>query len=108
MDVTFFEHQSYYPKSEIQREIMREYQLWDILALNLSTQFNLGSPRNHSKLLQPMIILLKTPFLSKLSKLRVILLQLQFNPLFIIIPNQHKFRIMSFVSMLGEKDPKRR
>ena len=30
MDVTFFKHQSYYPKSEIQGEIMREYRLWDI------------------------------------------------------------------------------
>ena len=30
MDVTFFEHQSCYPKFEIQGENMREYQLWDI------------------------------------------------------------------------------
>ena len=31
MDVTFFEHQSYYPKPEIQGEQLREYQFWDIL-----------------------------------------------------------------------------
>ena len=31
MDVTFFEHQSYYPKPDIQGENTREYQLWDIL-----------------------------------------------------------------------------
>ena len=31
MDVTFFEHQPYYPKSDIQVEnLIQEYQLWDI------------------------------------------------------------------------------
>ena len=29
MDVTLFEHQSYYPKSDIQGENLREYQLWE-------------------------------------------------------------------------------
>ena len=31
MDVTFFEHQSYFPKPAIQGENSREFQLWDIL-----------------------------------------------------------------------------
>ncbi|PKA63925.1 Retrovirus-related Pol polyprotein from transposon TNT 1-94 [Apostasia shenzhenica] len=31
MDVTFFENQSYFPKSEIQGENSREYQIWDLL-----------------------------------------------------------------------------
>jgi hypothetical protein len=30
MDVTFFEHQAYYPKSDIQGENMQEYQNWGI------------------------------------------------------------------------------
>ncbi|KAG6762590.1 hypothetical protein POTOM_033100 [Populus tomentosa] len=30
MDVTFFEHQAYYPKSDLQGATMREYQNWDI------------------------------------------------------------------------------
>lgn len=29
MNVTFFDHQPYYPKAKIQGENMREYQLWD-------------------------------------------------------------------------------
>lgn len=42
MDVKFFEHQSYFPKTEIQGENSREYQLWDKLQ---DTQSNISLPR---------------------------------------------------------------
>ena len=43
MDVTFFEHQSYYPKSEIQGKIMREYQLWDISGIEFDHSLQPGN-----------------------------------------------------------------
>lgn len=43
MDVTFFENQSYYPKSAIQGENSREYQIWDLLQ---DTQANLNPPNS--------------------------------------------------------------
>ena len=43
MDVTFFEHQPYYPKSDIQgKNLIQEYQLWDIDA---TTTNNYPSPQ---------------------------------------------------------------
>ena len=43
MDVTFFEHESYYPKSKIQGEIMREYQLQDISGIESDYSLQLGN-----------------------------------------------------------------
>ncbi|GAA0147741.1 transmembrane signal receptor [Lithospermum erythrorhizon] len=43
MDVTFFEHQPYFPQSAIQRENLKEFQLWNILQ---DTQSVYSSPQS--------------------------------------------------------------
>ncbi|KAE8668064.1 putative ion channel POLLUX-like 2-like isoform X2 [Hibiscus syriacus] len=53
MDVTFFEHQPYYPKFDIQGEtnFTQEYQIWDIdESVQLSPNSNSISPQQHLSL----------------------------------------------------------
>ena len=44
MDVTFFEHEPYYPKSDIQGENVRESQFWDELLIKESSEIQHASP----------------------------------------------------------------
>lgn len=61
MAVTFLEHQSYYPKSKIQGEHMREYQLWDISGAD-SVQTK--SVHLQNSILEQKVFIFKTPFLT--------------------------------------------
>ena len=56
MDVTFFEHQTYYPKSDLQGATMRECQNWDIQSDHV-----INSGDNQQSLVQSHLSLYTTP-----------------------------------------------
>lgn len=53
MDVTFFESQSYFPKSDIQGESFKEYQILDLLQDNQLVLFPSDQPLNSSTTIIP-------------------------------------------------------
>ena len=62
MDVTFFENQSYFPKSDIQGENSREYQIWDILQDTQAASF---SPSPNSATVPAIVPVIETEYVTE-------------------------------------------
>lgn len=56
MDVTFFENQPYFSKSDIQEESSREYQIWDLLQDTQASFIPQNQPSNPNSALVPAIV----------------------------------------------------